>query len=198
MKSGIFAELRAKGISINNKNYIKITAAQEWQMASPTDYYCGNSQITGGDGTAIFDGNLNTAYATLNHNSPDFKNITVEFVKTRVYMYSYSIKTLCGPSREIIVEGSNSGYHWTEIDHMTTPLSQNSIATFTCEKPGSYKFIRFRQIGPIFLNTNNYRLHLNEIEIFGHFVYLCTVYKKRSTIILSSLLSIINFIFSVH
>ena len=198
MKSGIFAELREKGININNNHYVKVTAPGNWVKKNQNDYFCANSQIEGGDGTYIFDGNLNTAYATLDEYSTDFKNVSVEFVKAHVYIYSYSIKTLCGPSREIVVEGSNSGNHWIEIDHITNPLSVNAIATFTCEHPGIFKFIRFTQVGSIFSNSNYYRFHLNEIEIYGHFVYPCTLHYKRNGSFLYLSLVLINLILSIN
>ena len=182
MKGGILQSLRNKGITVYNENYIKINAPKEWEKTGSIDF-CYNSAITGGDGRVLFDGNINTAYATLDSSSPDFKNITIEFVKAPIDIYAYSIKTLCFTPQNLLIEGSNNGNSWNEIDHITSSMATNSIITNVCSKPGRYRIIRFTQIGKN-IDNNNYRLHLAEIELYGSIYRKYTMYCRKNQILL--------------
>ena len=164
MKSGILSQFRSKGINIYNTKYFKITAPN---FVNTESGFCSISLMKGRAGYAVFDGDLNTSFASDDQNSEDNKNISIEFVKNPIFINGYSIKTVCGPPKEIIVDASNDGTHWLQIDHVTTALSRNSVTSYICDRPGSYRIIRFTQIGKN-IDDKNYRIHINEIEIHGY------------------------------
>ena len=183
MKSGILSSLRKKGIDVYNDKYIKVRAAEEWKSAETDHNMCGYSWIKDGNASFVFDGDLNTAYAQKEGSSTNFKNVSIEFNKFPIFINSYSIKTVCCTPREIIVDGSNDSSHWTVIDHVTNTLAENAISTFACDNPGTFRIIRFTQIGSSTCGYN-YRFHLAEIELYGYILKRCTQsHKKKQGIV---------------
>ena len=118
--------------------------------------------------------NSSFAFATGETLKPIEPFISIEFVKAPIFLKSYYITTLCGASKELFVEGEDDDQTWHEIDHITTPLKDNSEALKTCKNPGKYRKFRFRQVGVN--NDNHYGLQINRIRLFGSFLNIkeCT------------------------
>jgi hypothetical protein len=101
----------------------------------------------------------------------DFHEMCVQ--PTHYTLYACSLKSW-------VVEGSNDGTNWTEIDRRTNNqvfratygISQSNwnIASFTCQAPVEFRFLRLTQTGPRH-NGNDY-LVLQAVEFFGT-LYAC-------------------------
>ena len=188
MKSGILSHFRSKGLNIYNTKYFKITSPKYVSLNSG---FCSVYGTRWRDGRAVFDGDLNTAFASEDLSSPENKNVSIEFLKRPIFINGYTIKTLCSPPKEIIVKGSNDGIHWSQIDHMKTALEEHKISSFVCDHPGSYRIIRFTQIGKC-TDDIHYRMHINEIEIHGYVIKNFTRHLKKRRLDLRNLLFIIS------
>ena len=115
-----------------------------------------------------------------NDNRYDSDNVSGVFVcfdfkKNRIQLSSYSIKSYSGGQngahlRNWVIEVSNDGNTWTEIDchsNDSTLNHENAIGTFKISKESNdfYRFVRLRQTG--YSWSNNYYIYLCFIEFYG-------------------------------
>lgn len=128
-------------------------------------HFCGNSEISCGNVSSIFDPEaVSFAYATKELSQNVKPYFLIEFLKFSISLKSIKISTLCGEPKTLIIEGSNDRITWYKLNNITT-LKANAEETFDCEKSGSFRIIRFRQIGINGLNT--YRFHIYKINLYG-------------------------------
>ena len=176
MKPGIFADLRSRGIYVSDEKYFQI---KEPEINEEKSGFCGVSTSFSGSAKNLFDGNLKSAFSTKDKSSEENKNFSIKFKNNQITMYEYSIYTHCYPHSEVIVEGSNRDNEWIEIDHLRTAYSVNAYNYYNCEHPGTYQTIRFTIKGR---NTgNSYRIHLDEIEIYGSIKRSCSCAIRKNT-----------------
>lgn len=160
----VFEKLKQQGINPLDTNYVKYGSSEPLTGVE----FCGNLSISRGTASSLFSfDDLAVAYASKNAANIDRPYILVEFVKSPLFLTSYTIYTLCGQPNELVVEGSKDGNKWYGVDHVITPLKDYTDQTYKCGRPGSFRFYRFTQVG---VNAvNNYRLHFHKIKLFGSF-----------------------------
>lgn len=103
--------------------------------------------------------------------------IMFDFKKNHVKVSSYMIKTFgCGPGnyhlRSWILEGSDDGFRFEDISKYVDDDSLNGpsyAVIFQSHNFKPFRFIRLRQIGPN--HGNDYDLILNNVELYGYFIY---------------------------
>ena len=116
--------------------------------------------------------------------------IGYEFMECHVIPTSYSVKSCRDPERPMswVIEVSNDGYSWTEIDRRENndDLNEEHVTVnFTIQRvpTESFRFFRFRQTeshgsrGGFFRSRQNV-LHLTALEVFGTIVYKETRKEK--------------------
>lgn len=158
----VFTKLKLRGINPHDTKLFKYDS--EEVLTCP--HFCSNATIACGDASCPFaNDNPSLAFATKESGSTAKPFISVEFLHFHFFINSFDISTLCGAPRELFVEGSNNGNEWHEISHITTPLNDNCMHSFKCQNPGSYRIIRFRQIG--IDQAGSYRFHVHYIKLFG-------------------------------
>ena len=101
------------------------------------------------------------------------QSVTIDFKDMRVGPTGYSIRTCndgpgAGHPRSWVVEASNDGFNWVEIDRKDNCDDLNGkliTATFSTKCDGVYRMIRFRLTGPSH-NGHNYII-MRAFELFG-------------------------------
>ena len=170
MKNGIFAYLRNMKIDLYDNKFVNIYSHSDWINTS-SGWFCEVNGVAGGPPNVVVDGSNKTAWASLDTTSENDKSILFDFYNKKLYVESFSCQTLCGPPKQVILEGSNDkGEKWFPFcksnSSITFPF--HSITTINCVIPSSYKMFRFRQIGE---NAGeNYRFHIHNLEFYGKFI----------------------------
>ena len=175
MGDGIFAQLREKVADLGNNEYFEFD--QSVQYYSSTSFCKIVNIYKTSPVYGIVDGNSNTVW-TNNAYESKYTYVSVTFKKYPITITEYSIETCCNAPNELIVEGTNDGLKWYQIDHITTPLETNKIQRFQCQHPGTFRTIKITQIGGNTANKEQ-RLLLKEIEFYGKLgkfsqLYNCT------------------------
>ena len=93
----------------------------------------------------------------------DFKDKTVRLTK-------YSVKSGgCHYLHDWVIEGSNDGSNWQELDRRNTQDLNEKFIAKTCEcsraSGNSFRYLRLRQMGKN--SGGNDQIQLSEIEFFG-------------------------------
>jgi hypothetical protein len=99
--------------------------------------------------------------------------IAFKFPKHLVHLTEYTLKSANSKKgwnhlKSWVIEGSNDGENWTEIDRREDNNDLNgkgNVMTWRCENPMRARIIRLRQIGKNHRGTDD--LQLNAIEFFG-------------------------------
>jgi hypothetical protein len=170
MQIGLFEKLRSLGIYANDTDYFNITSVQ---YLTTNGGYCRSDHISGTDAKGIFDGNELTAWASINENTNESKYVILEFIKAPLYVNGYKFKVLCGPPKELLIEGSIDGTTWFEVDNRNPHLSDYTSKTYKVNHPSIVKYLNFSVF-------NEGRFHIGEIELYGPFDSSdCTLRHKR-------------------
>jgi hypothetical protein len=131
-------------------------------------------RVTTSDGTSparVTDHNWRDSWYS--RNTPN-SWIQFDFVDHAFQLQKYSIRTFVGgPNsghlKNWVMEGSNTGKEWTEIDRRQDNSdlnNRNKQTTFSCrEQIGIFRYIRLRQIGSN--HSGNNFLFLGNVEFFG-------------------------------
>ena len=160
----------------------------------------------------IYDGSpQNTLYQSGSIFTSDGEELFImyQFIKRKIYLKNYSILTVSGTNTaphhpmNWIIQGSNNNQTWFTIDIQHTGVldSKGKSAIFQCKRPGSFSFIKMKQIGPTYTGQSTY-FRFNQFEFFGtlfpddydfypyhHYVTKC-INQRRSPIAYSLIVMI--------
>ena len=156
----IFEHFRGVGLNVFNESLVKIESPDP---TLPNDLFCEHNGIAGTAATALIDGNNHTAYANLDISEPN-QWVVIQFVYTPVYIHTLYFYSLCGPPKDLKIEGSNDNKKWEIIRHYNIPIADDSMTPIPCYKRKLFKYIKLSQT---INQANNYRFHIHHIEIYG-------------------------------
>ena len=98
------------------------------------------------------------------------------------------IQTYCSPPKEIIVYGSNNGYIWYNVSHISTLLPAETQSYFDTENITPYKIFKLQQIGANQNPNDEKRFILINIEFYGAYFNL----------LICSTPKLLNYIFFIY
>ena len=171
LEDGLFASIRKKHIFLNDSSFVSITCPKfHWTREQEyMNWFCHKEGVVGGPPYVIVDGSQNTAWTTIDHAYPELNYIIFDFRKTRVYVESFGLQTLCCPPKAVVLEGSNDyGKTWHQVANVPTPYNEFSIQKTKCTDPNFYSMYKIYQIGQCTMNGNSqYRFHIANLEFYG-------------------------------
>ena len=150
-------------------NYVRSNALNTVKVISPESHITNQNSFCdryiGEEGTAIIDGDTNTAWAnkiTTANNS----YVIIDLGIGSFLLESFDYRTTCNPPSIFIVSGSNDNVEYNPICTIRDIHNLHSFHHREClsyNKP--YRYFELRQSTNFIDGT--YRLHISEIEFYG-------------------------------
>ena len=172
----IFEAFRNFGLLDQQENFFKFTAYEHLVTSGFCNHL--NPPIIGKAVSCIIDGNKSTAYAENVEN--DFaheQQITIQFLHSPIFVNTLFYTTLCGPPKDLLIQGSNDNKSWETLAKQDSPLKSNSENAIQCHKKKHFSFIKMSQT---MNSADYYRMHIQELEIYGTFgdIPLCSIHSR--------------------
>lgn len=157
---GIFNYLtnQAKG-NIHDKGIVEITT-----NSNSDEYLYGPKNLVDFDSDSYYDSKEN----------PGPKIVCFDFKDHLIKVTHYSIKTINNTSyylRNWVIETSDDGKDWTEIDRRTNCKDLNNplvTKTFRVKKCNFVRYVRFKHEGPDWNGHND--ISISAMEFFGYLI----------------------------
>ena len=162
MQIGLFEKFRSLGLYVNNSDFFSFSSVP--YVTGPG--FCGFADIYGTNSSGIFDGNRHTAWASYDYQSGP-RYFIVEFKNKPLFINGYKLATLGGPPDAILIEGSNDGNSWFEVDRRNTYVKECSSKKYRFNLPSKVRYLNFSMPNPG-------RFHIGGIELYGAFNQIMT------------------------
>ena len=148
---------------VRSQNLLGFVNVTSHDFTQTTDF-CGVG-ASGSKASGIIDGNFESCWCNMEEKD-EYTKINIEIGLGSFQLYDFVFRSACGIPETLLIKGSNNGLNYVDICTITDIEFAYTSSIHRCFSKGkAYRYFEIRQIGKS--QSNEYKLHVAEIEFFG-------------------------------